>query len=84
MLELDFHAARFHLRLLEHLRDVVDRPVRDARRIQQLDPFARGLFQKNRLQEARQLRAVLDALAVGSETRVVGEFGRPAASQNLR
>src|SRR5882672_161220 len=38
MLELDFHAARFHLRLLEHLRDVVDRPVRDARRIQQLDP----------------------------------------------
>jgi len=73
MLELDFHPARLYLRFLEDLGDVVDRPVRDARRIEQLDPFARGPFQKNCLQEARQLRAVLDALAVRCEALVCGE-----------
>src|SRR5216684_1155570 len=75
MLELDFHAARLDLRFLEDLGDVVDRPVRDARHIQQLDPYARGLCEEDRLQEARQLHAVLDALAVRCEARIGGELG---------
>src|SRR5712691_4635214 len=69
MLELDLYAARLYLRLLEHLRDVVDRSVCDTRGVQQLDPFARRFFHEDRLQQAGQLRAVLDALAVRCEAR---------------
>ena len=75
MLELDFHPARLDLRFPEHLGDVVDRPVRHARRVEQLDPCARGFSQKNRLQEARHLGAVLHALTVRGEARIGGELG---------
>src|SRR5882672_10447683 len=75
MLELDFHAARLDLRLVEHLRDVVDRAVGDARRLQQVDPLVRGLLHEDRLEETRELGAVLHPLAVRGEARIVGELG---------
>src|SRR5258708_38990870 len=65
MLELDAHTARPHLWFFEDLSDVVDRSVRYAGRFEQLEPFALAAFLEHLCEEARQLGAIFDALAVG-------------------
>src|SRR5438874_5024472 len=75
MLELKAHAARFYLRLLEHLRDVVDRAVGHAGCLEQLEPLALAALSEYLAEQARQLHAVLDALAVGGESGVARELG---------
>ena len=75
MVELDAHAARLDLRFLEHLRDIVDRAVRHARRLEQLQPLARAALLEDLGEQPRQLGAVLHALAVGGEARIASELG---------
>src|SRR5689334_17665694 len=67
VLELDAHTARLHLRLLENLGDVVDRPVRYARGLEELEPFALRALAEDRGEQAGKLGAVLDALGVRGE-----------------
>src|SRR5437588_454668 len=74
VLEFDAHAAHLDLRLFENLRHVVDRAVRHASRLQQLEPFTLRALAKDGGEEPRELRAVLDALAVGREARIAGEL----------
>src|SRR5690349_15714966 len=74
MIQLDLHAARLHLGFLEHLRDVVDRPVRHARVLEQLEPLALRLFPEYIAEQARQLVAIFDPLAVRGEARILGEL----------
>src|SRR6267143_5908100 len=71
MLQLDPDAAGLDLRLLEYLRHIVDRAVRNAGRFQQLYPFPGAAPDKHLLQQPGKLRAVFDALAVGGEARIV-------------
>ena len=74
MRQLDFQSARDRLRLPENLVDRVDRAVRHARRLERLDPVARRALRDDRGEHLRQLVAVLDALAVGGEARVLREM----------
>src|SRR5207247_8708200 len=65
MVQLDPDAAGPDLRLLEHLRHVVDRAVRNAGRLQQLPPLPGAAPDKNLFQQPGKLSAIFDALAVG-------------------
>src|SRR5438094_2608174 len=71
MIQLDPDAAGFDLRLLEYLRHVVDRAVRNAGRFQQLHPFPGAAPDKSLLQQPGKLSAIFDALAVGDEARIL-------------
>src|SRR5207302_486306 len=71
MLQLDADAARLDLRLLEYLRHVVDRAVRNAGPFEQLRPFPGAAPAKPLLQQPAELSAVFDALAVGGEARIL-------------
>src|SRR5882762_5120991 len=74
MLQLDPDAAGPDLRLLEYLRYVVDRAVRNAGRFQQLHPFPGAAPDEQLLQQPGKLRAIFDALAVGGEAPIVRQL----------
>src|SRR6266513_2967854 len=80
MLQLAADAARLDLRLLEYLRHVVDRAVRNAGRFEQLHPLPGAAPAKHLLQQPGELGAVFDALAVGGEARILRQL---AASRRL-
>ena len=71
MRQLDLHAAREHLRLLEHLLDSVDRAIGDAGFVEQLDPFAGRLEQEHRIEQRGDFLPVLHTLPVGRVARVL-------------
>src|ERR1700752_3728475 len=75
MVQLDPDAARLDLRLLENLRHVVDRAVRNAGRLQQRHPFPGAAPDKHLLQQPGKRRAILNALAVVGEARIVRQLG---------
>src|SRR5262245_44342093 len=73
VLELDPHAARYDLGLLEHLPEIVDRTIRHAGRLQRITPFARRALQKYFGEQPRDRVAVLDPPRVGGKPRILGE-----------
>src|SRR4051812_45474804 len=75
MLELEPDAACLDLRLVEHLRQVIDRTVRYACGFEKLHPLCSRLLGEDFSEKASQLRPILDALAIGGEARIGGERG---------
>src|SRR3989475_5119194 len=75
MVQLDPDAAGPDLRLLEYLRHVVDRAVRNAGRFQQLHPLPGAAPDENLLQQPGKLGAIFDALAVAGEARILRQRG---------
>src|SRR5260370_1422247 len=75
VVDLDQHVARRRLRMLERLRDIVDRPARDAGLAQDLDLGGSGLAAKDRIERAAQRAVVAIAQIVGLEARIRREIG---------
>src|SRR5690349_19942968 len=80
MRQLDLHTSTAHLRVLEHLRQIVDRPHRNAERLQQLNPIRnRTLLQHCRHHRHEHL-AMAHSILVATEARVEMKclYGSPA------
>ncbi len=77
MRHLDAEAAGPDVRVLEHLREVVDRAAGHARRLERANPVPRWPAGEERLEDGDERRAVLDARGVGGEARVGRELGPP-------
>ena len=78
MRQLDAHAAREHLRVVEDLVEVVDRPARHVGRFERGDPFGRACASPSRWRSSGTSVARLrDPQRVGREARVGGPL-RPA------
>ena len=77
MRHLDAEAAGPDVRILEHLREVVDGAAGHARLLERADPVPRGPVGEERLEDGDERRAVLDARGVGGEARVGRELGPP-------
>src|SRR4051812_39264758 len=74
VLELDADTARLDLRFGEDLGNVVDRTIRHASGIEEVDPLRRAFFQKDLLQEPCDFGAIFHALAVAGKARVRGQL----------
>ena len=77
MRHLDRHAARPHLRIGEHLGEVVDRPARHLGRLERVEPVAARAALQRRREQRHQHRAVAHAVGVAREARIA----RPARAQ---
>ena len=75
MLDFDERVARFDLRVLDDLREIVDRAHRNIVGEQQRLPLLVRLGQKYLLQHRQQSRAVLVALQRAAEAGIVGQVG---------
>ena len=66
-----------HVRVLEDLRDVVDRADRDLGRLEERHVLRLGALGDERADDRVELLGVPHPVRVGAETRVVDESGRP-------
>ncbi len=79
MIETLHNAKRLGLRILQNLRHGVDRGGRHVVLVEHLHE-RRAIVAGNRVRQGRlQLRAVLHALHIGGESRIVGHGGQAQA-----
>ena len=77
MRHLDLQPAMLHLRVGEHLRQVVDRPAGHAGLLQRTDPFGRGAEHRDLADQRNQLGAMGNARAIGGEAGIGRPLGTP-------
>jgi hypothetical protein len=75
VLDLDPHAARLHMRIGKHLREIVDRARGDAGLFQLFQPVGHGLLQEEAGEDRHDFLAVDDAVVVLEEARIGRQLG---------
>ncbi len=73
---LDQHAAMTHLRIGEHLGDIIDWPAWHAGGLQRGKPFRHRLGAGQAFQEGHQFIAIEHSLGIGREARISGQIRR--------
>src|SRR5689334_1477649 len=75
VIEFHHHLARGHLRVGEHVADLVHRAHGNADGLELADPVRGGPRLEALAEDARELREIAHAVAVGAEARVARELG---------